>query len=200
MATSDRKTGGPRTLARLPLRSLIGPAGERYLIGLIDAIIRVVLHMPSGTIRKCTLKLLGATVERSAWIYGGCEVRAPWRLSLGEGTSIGHRCVLDARGGLSFGQHVNVGTDAQFWTMDHDPASPTFASRRAPVEVGNRAWISARVTVLPGVTIGEGAVVAAGAVVIQDVEPWTIVGGVPAKKIQDRPTNDYRLGRPTPFY
>lgn len=74
--------------------------------------------------------------------------------------------------------------------------------RRGPIKIGDRAWLGPDVTVLHSVTIGEGAVVAAGAVVRKDVEPYTLVGGVPAKKIGDRQRGlRYEFpGDPVPFY
>jgi maltose O-acetyltransferase len=71
-------------------------------------------------------------------------------------------------------------------TADHDLQDPGFAGRLGPITIGDRAWLASRSTVVRGVTIGEGAVVAAGAVVTQDVPPWTVVGGVPARKIGER--------------
>jgi acetyltransferase-like isoleucine patch superfamily enzyme len=70
--------------------------------------------------------------------------------------------------------------------MEHDPQSGTYTTQGGPVVIEDYAWVSCRVVILPGVTIGRGAVVAAGSVVTKDVAPYTIVGGVPAKKIGDR--------------
>ncbi|UWX80272.1 acyltransferase [Arthrobacter jinronghuae] len=72
------------------------------------------------------------------------------------------------------------------WTLQHDYNSPTFATSGGPIVIRDRAWISFRATILPGVVIGEGAVVAANSVVTKDVEPFTVVGGIPAKKIGER--------------
>lgn len=77
------------------------------------------------------------------------------------------------------------------WTMEHDPQDPYFRAQGAPVIIEDYAWISCRVTIMPGVTIGKGAVVAAGAVVTKDVPPYAIVAGVPAKIIGER-TKDLR--------
>ncbi len=77
------------------------------------------------------------------------------------------------------------------WTMEHDPQDPLYRVKGGPVIIEDYVWISCRVVILPGVTIGEGAVVAAGAVVTKDVAPYTIVGGVPAKEIGTR-TKDLR--------
>ena len=77
------------------------------------------------------------------------------------------------------------------WTMEHDPQDSYYGVKGGAVTIEDYAWISCRVVILPGVTIGKGAVVAAGAVVTKDVAPYTIVGGVPAKKIGTR-TKDLR--------
>jgi acetyltransferase-like isoleucine patch superfamily enzyme len=87
------------------------------------------------------------------------------------------------------GQNVNFSAEAAIWTQQHDPQSATFEIYSAPVVVEDRAWISFRSTVLPGTTIGEGAVVAANAVVTKDVPKFTIVGGIPAKVIGSRNHN-----------
>ncbi len=81
------------------------------------------------------------------------------------------------------------------WTMEHDPQDPYYRGTGGPVNIHDYAWISCRVVILPDVTIGKGAVVAAGAVVTKDVAPYAIVGGVPAKTIGKR-TEDlrYQLG------
>jgi maltose O-acetyltransferase len=117
----------------------------------------------------------------------GTEVLGPKELSIGAHTVIGRRCLIDCRGkGVRLGRNVNVGSQVAFVSGKHEVQSATFESASAPISVGDYAWISLRATVLGGVTIGEGAVVAAGAVVAGDVEPYTIVGGVPARPIGER--------------
>jgi acetyltransferase-like isoleucine patch superfamily enzyme len=80
------------------------------------------------------------------------------------------------------------------WTLEHDPQSPDFATVGGPVTIEDYAWVGCRVVILPGVCIGKGAVVAAGAVVTKDVPPYAIVGGVPARTIGERaPDLRYQL-------
>lgn len=99
---------------------------------------------------------------------------------------MGEDAILDARGELEIGHDVNISSGVHIWTMDHDPQDLKFGARFASVTVGCHVWLSERCTVLPGVTIGQAAVVAAGAVVTRDVLPYQIVGGVPARPIGQR--------------
>ena len=81
---------------------------------------------------------------------------------------------------------MNISPEVMILTSDHDPNSPTFEDRKRSTVIGDRTWISSRAVVLPGADIGEGAIVAAGAVVHGSVAPWTIVAGNPARVIGQR--------------
>ena len=135
-----------------------------------------------------------------------CRDRASYNLFIGEGSIIGDRAILDARrGGIRIGKNVNIGTGVSFWTGQHDYNDPYFRSmpnKRGPINVEDRVWIGPGVIILHDVTIGAGAVVAAGAVVTKDVPPYTLVGGIPAKPIAKRNTNlVYEFnGEYLPFY
>jgi acetyltransferase-like isoleucine patch superfamily enzyme len=139
-------------------------------------------------------------------IYNKAEFRAPHKLKIGKGSIIGNGAILDARrGGITIGENVNLSTGVWLWTGQHDHNDPYFRSiegRRGPIVIKDRAWIGPRVTILHSVTIGEGAVVAAGAVVTKDVEPFSLNAGIPSKKIGER-THDLRYvftGERIPFY
>jgi len=144
-------------------------------------------YLPSIYLRKAALRLLHARIGRRVTLHHGLECRAPWRLTIGEGTIIGDHAILDARGGIVLGNNVNLSSQVAIWTAQHDYRSPAFQANILPVVVQDRAWLSFRCTLLPGVTVGEGAVVAAGAIVTKDVEPYTVVGGIPARPIAKRP-------------
>ena len=94
--------------------------------------------------------------------------------------------MLDARrGGIIVGENVQLGNSVCLWTGSHNYNDPYFrstAQKRGPITIGNRSWIGPGATILHSVNIGEGAVIAAGAVVTKDVEPFSIVAGIPAKK------------------
>lgn len=125
---------------------------------------------------------------------------SPEGVSVGSNTIIGNDCFLDGRSGLEIGDSVNIGGHVQIYTMDHDPQSNDFGSRGSPVVVEHHAYIATRALILPGVTVGEGAVVAAGAVVTHDVAPYTIVAGVPARPIGVRSRDlKYKLQYHLPF-
>jgi acetyltransferase-like isoleucine patch superfamily enzyme len=112
---------------------------------------------------------------------------------IGEHSIVGNDAFLDGRHGLYIGNNVNIAAHVLIYTRQHDPTSPTFAAVEGPVFIEDRVYIGPRVTILPGVRIGTGAVVAAGAVVTNDVDPWIMVGGVPAKFIKQRPVVNYVL-------
>jgi acetyltransferase-like isoleucine patch superfamily enzyme len=131
----------------------------------------------------------GMLLGRGVVIYGGAEVRAPSHIRIGSGSIVGHRAILDGRCGIDMGEDVNLSTGVWIWTMQHDPANPSFGTTSGAVTIHDHAWLSARTQILPGVTIGRGAVVAAGAVVTHDVPDYTIVGGIPARPIGQRPRN-----------
>lgn len=87
---------------------------------------------------------------------------------------------------ITVGNDVSIGPEASILTLGHDPQSGNFEDRGGDVIIGDRVWIGYRAIVLPGVTIGDGAVVGAGSVVTRNVEPFTIVAGNPATKIGTR--------------
>ena len=79
-----------------------------------------------------------------------------------------------------------ISQDAYLCTASHDIASPIMKLLTKPIRVGSNVWIAAKATILPGVTIGEGAVIGACAVVSKDVSSWSVVVGNPAKEVGSR--------------
>ena len=170
----------------------------------------VVNHIPSYRLRHGWYRhALGVQLGRNAGIHMGCYVwfyglrnlRRQHLLSIGERTRINRDCCLDARGGLTIGSDVSISLQAMILTAEHPPDDTNFVVETRPVVIEDHVFIGARAIILPGVTIGRGAVVAAGAVVTKDVAPLAIVGGVPARPIgrRDRfPT--YRLEEAFPLF
>jgi acetyltransferase-like isoleucine patch superfamily enzyme len=151
--------------------------GYNHLIG----------HLPSRRLRFLALKVWLGALGRGVGIQSGCRFLNGRRIRIGNRCVINFGSLLDGRKfTISIGDDVSIGPEASILTLGHDPQSPEFADRGGNVAIGDRAWIAYRVIVLPGVTIGEGAVVAAGAVVTKDVEPYTIVAGNPARVIGKR--------------
>ena len=159
--------------------------------------LRLAAFVPIHAIRTSALRAFGARIDPQAVVYHGFQVRSARKLKIGARSSIGDGAILDARGGLTMGEDVNISTQVMIWTAQHDWQSSDFAYEEAPVSIGNRAWIGPRSVILPGAVIGEGAVVAAGSIVRGAIPPHTLVGGVPARHISDRP-NDLRYRLPTP--
>lgn len=147
-------------------------------------------HVPSLTLRRTLYRMLGADVERQVVVHYKTEIRAPYRLSIGQGSIIGDNVILDARNNLRIGKHVNISSNVSIYTEQHDYRDPMFLydnKEDKAVEIGDRVWIGSNVMILPGVRIGEGAVCCAGSVVTRDVAPYDVVAGIPAHKINTRP-------------
>ncbi|MAS96522.1 MAG: acetyltransferase [Verrucomicrobiales bacterium] len=116
-----------------------------------------------------------------------CRFLNAKRVSLGNNCVVNFGCLFDGRKyNIDIGDNVSIGPEATILTLGHDPQSPMFEDRGGSVIIENRAWIAYRAIVLPGIRIGEGAIVAAGAVVTKDVMPFSIVAGNPATKIGER--------------
>jgi len=119
---------------------------------------------------------------------------------IGHHSIIGGDSYFDGRKGVFIGSNVNIAAEVRIFTLEHDITSPNFGVKGGAVYIDDWVYIGPRVTILPSVRIGAGAVVAAGAVVTKDVEPWTMVGGVPAKFIKKRPIVRYTLDVKPPLF
>jgi acetyltransferase-like isoleucine patch superfamily enzyme len=139
-----------------------------------------VTHIPSHNIRIGTLRAFGAKIGKHVSILRGTTILGIGALTIGDAVDIGFRCLLDARGGLTIGSNVVIASDVQFIAGHHLPNSDTFDWIMMPTVVHDYAWIASRATVLPGVTIGRGAVVGACSLVRKDVADMEMVAGVPA--------------------
>jgi acetyltransferase-like isoleucine patch superfamily enzyme len=157
----------------------------------------VISHVPFFALRLGWYRrVVGARIGRHAAVFMGCYWyfyrpfgRNPGRIAIGDHTIINRRCTLDGRGGLNIGNNVSVSPEVMLITSNHLKDDPDFGVEDRAITIEDYAWIGSRATILPGVTIGSGAVVAAGAVVTKDVPPYTVVGGVPAKAIGERARN-----------
>lgn len=154
-------------------------------------------YIPSHSIRKFTYKRAGYQIGNGSTIHTHAIFYALGGLRIGEDTIIGEKATLDTRGNLVIGDHVDIASDVMIYTSQHDIQSPTFSAVNAKVTIEDYVFIGPRSIILPGVTVGKGAVIGAGAVVTKNVEPFTVVGGIPAKVIGKRNLSDpqYVLGR-----
>jgi maltose O-acetyltransferase len=144
-------------------------------------------NCPSRWVRLAFLRRYMGAMGKGTGIQMGCRFLNARKVHLGERNVINFGCLLDGRRfQIRTGSDVSIGPEASILTLGHDPQSPDFADRGGDVVIGDRVWIGYRAILLPGVTIGEGGVVAAGAVVTRDVEPFAIVAGSPARVIGQR--------------
>ena len=125
-------------------------------------------------------------IRPASSIFMNCAFDASEGLTIGSCSVINAKCRLDTRGTITIGNNVSISEEVIILTADHNPGSPAFEGRNRSVTIDDFVWIGTRAIILPGVFIGEGAIIAAGAVVTKNVDPFTVVGGIPAKKIKSR--------------
>lgn len=160
-------------------------------------LLRLVGNIPSHVLRRMFYRLAGMTIGKGSSVHMWANFFLPSNITIGEDTIIGDRIFLDGRAPIRIGDHVDIASQVLIYNSEHDINSEDFRAIEEPVVIEDYVFIGPRVIILPGVKIGRGAVVAAGAVVTKSVEPYKIVGGVPAKEIGERKVRDfkYRLGR-----
>lgn len=146
-------------------------------------------YIPSYRFRKLLYRYVFAMrLTRKTVIFGGCEFRSPWNITIGNST-IGANCILDGRGRIFISDDVVLGSGVHIWTEEHslnDPYFRVLKENLQPVKIERHSWVCSDTTILPGVCIGEGAVLASRACATDDCVPYGVYGGVPAKKISER--------------
>lgn len=155
---------------------------------------RFIPWLPSKSLRNLGMRLAGAQVSKNVMFYPGFSVRNPKKLVIEDGVNIGPKSLLDARSGLIIHRNAVIAYEAIIWSLNHDYNDENFCGKGAPTEIGAYAWICSRAIILPGIKIGEGAIVASGAIVTKDVPPYSVVAGVPARVIGNREQKEYKYG------
>jgi len=154
-------------------------------------------RIPSHHVRRFFYRLAGMKIGKGSTIHTGARFYDPRNVEIGNDSIIGEGVVLDGRDRLIIGDHVDIASEVMIYNSEHDVQSIDFRAIKKPVVIEDYVFIGPRAIILPGVRIGKGAVVGAGAVVTKDVEDYSIVGGVPAKVIGERKNKNpnYKLGR-----
>ncbi len=151
--------------------------------------------IPSHNVRLAWLRIGGAKIGKGSSVWRNTEVLGLENLVIGDDTCIGWHCQVDARSGLTIGNHVAIASHVLIVAGGHDLDAPEFWSVSAPVRIDDYAWITSRAIVLPGAHIGEGAVVSANCTVGKKVEPYTIVAGQGGKTVGHRARGlNYKVG------
>ncbi len=178
----DRLNSGQRICA--------GSEAHEFMHGVSQDAIRICAEMNCGYRTPAELRDLMAELTGRP-VPDGLTLFPPFNSDCGRNIHFGHTvfinsgCKFQDQGGIYFGDRVLVGHNVVLATLNHDLDPARRADMLpAPIHIGDDVWIGSGSIVLPGVTIGEGAVIAAGAVVTKDVEARTVAGGVPAKAIK----------------
>src|SRR3989338_5546220 len=160
-------------------------------------ILNTVGEVPRKFVRHFFYNLARIRLGRESTVHTWARFFQPRNIVIGEDTVVGDHAFLDGRAKLVIGNHVDIASQVMIYNSEHDVNSEGFDPIEAPVEIGDYVFIGPRAIILPGVKIGKGAIVAAGAVVTKSVQDYEIVGGVPARNIGERKNKDlhFRLGR-----
>lgn len=185
---------------KVPFPMVVKKAFIRYYNYWLDfeiAFLDCVGDIRLWSVRKFFYELAGVRMGRGTKFYFRTRFYNPKNIEVGEDSLIGDNCFLDGRNAIIIGNHVDIASQVLIYNEEHNVHSEKFEATSGPVEIGDYVFVGPRAIILPGIKIGRGAIVAAGAVVTHDVPEMTIVGGVPAKEIGVRKVKDlnYKLGR-----
>lgn len=140
----------------------------------------------AGKWKILLLRMFGANVHSTCIVYSSAKISMPWNLVMKEYSCIANCVIIENSATVTLGSYSIISQYSYLCTATHDIRDNNFPQCSKPINLGRRSWVAAKCFIGPGVTIGEGAVVGATASVFKDVEPWTVVGGNPAKIISNR--------------
>ncbi|MEW6270142.1 MAG: acyltransferase [Thermodesulfobacteriota bacterium] len=191
----------PTSTAGAQLRRIVGTFSARQMLSLwvedwVGTLLRSIPGLTGFALRSWFYKLLFARQGGFGFIYRNVYFMHSYAIRMGRNVHIHWGAFFDGRGGLTIGDDVLIGPHVVIVTSQHhwtDPSLPIVQQGHlpAPVVIGDDVWIGANAVITPGVTVATGTVVGAGSVVTRSTEPYTIVAGVPARPIGERP-------KPTP--
>jgi putative colanic acid biosynthesis acetyltransferase WcaF len=187
---TDREMAG--SIARVRKDSYTSP---QYSFGnrvqrQLWSVVWIFLYRPSPRIahgwRAWLLRCFGAKLGAGCRFYPASRVWAPWNLQCEDTVIVADGAELYNPAPMLLGSHVIVSQGAYLCGATHDYNDPKFPVVSFPMRLGRYAWVAARACVSPGVNLGEGAILGLGSVATQDLEPWSIYAGVPARKLKER--------------
>lgn len=158
---------------------------RRVLWGCVQPLFRL-SPRPCFGWRRFLLRLFGARIGRQVHIYRTVTIVIPWHLEVRDYAAIGDHAFIYNLGQITIGERATISHRTHLCAGTHDYTKAEFPLLKLPITIEPQAWICADAFVGPGVTVGEGAIVGACAVAVKDVDPWTIVGGNPAKFLKRR--------------
>lgn len=136
--------------------------------------------------RRFVLRCFGAKVGSCVNIYSSAVIYFPWNLNIGDWSAIGEDVLVYNLGLVTIGERVTISHRAHLCAGTHDYTQPDLPLLKPPITIGDQSWVCADAFIGPNVRVGEGAVVGARAVVMQEVAPWTVVAGNPAQVVKKR--------------
>ncbi len=141
---------------------------------------------PSSGLKIRILRLFGAGIGVGVVLKPSINVKYPWNLSIGDYSWIGEGAWLDSLAPITIGGNACISQGVYFCTGNHDWTDPAFGLIVKPIVIQEGAWVGARATILPGVTVKSHSIVAAGAVIARDTEPYMVYAGNPAVAVKER--------------
>lgn len=136
--------------------------------------------------RRFVLLIFGAKIGKGSNIYASSKIWAPWNLELGEYSTIGPNVDIYNQGTIQIGNNTVISQKSYLCASTHDFEEFNYPLIQKPITIGDQVWVAADAFIGPGVSLGNGVVVGARSAVFRDIEPWSVVGGNPAKFIKER--------------
>lgn len=147
----------------------------------------IVTHIPVRFIRKTFLRMFNRRISRSAVVLMHARILNFWNIDIGDRSVINQYAVLDCRRyKIRIHHDADIGPYTRVWTLGHAPDSPTHETTGGEVVISHHVWIASGVTILPAVTIGEGAVIGSASLVSKNIPPLEVWAGNPARFIRKR--------------
>ena len=186
-----------RELSFSQVQGKLGNRLYNYIVDFFLFLLHLLINFPSHHIRRFILRIGGMNIGQGSSIHSACRFFSLKKIKIGKDSIVGYGAFLDGRSSIAIGDHVDIASEVMIYNQEHDINSADFGATSGSVIIEDYVFIGPRAIILPGVTIGKGAIVAAGAVVTKDVDSFNIVGGVPAVVIGERKNKDlnYKLGR-----
>jgi putative colanic acid biosynthesis acetyltransferase WcaF len=172
---------GPALGRRASPPTSLSNRAARVLWGAANLLLVRFSPRPAHAWRALVLRAFGAKLGMRCHIYAKAEIWAPWNLVCEDDVAIADGAIVYNPALITLGRACVISQQAYLCGAGHDIDDPDFPMVSRPIRIGAKAWIAARATVCPGVTVGEGAVLALGAVATRDLAPWTVHAGVPAR-------------------